>query len=294
LLSAVAIASETDQLPKSAEKLKHCLHLKNLAEKEVAVQAHLLRVDSDAGLHGIDHPTIVVDAPVLECECTEYSHVDINASSCTEGGQVDFFVSMRGLVPGFVYEFKIKWELDDDNLTHTWKSVMEKNEKDSYTLREALMQRNDEFSFGMMAWDAYKKGDDRFWIDVTVCDMYPGLTTEEALIGTRNIDSDVKTIRLKCVEHSSAVRANSSSRESANFKQFALGMQLQLSVKGTAHPAEQSVYMFCIQFPEQVQANRVIHFTCSLCNLSPSTVYQVITQVVSYHLQSLNTFLNRT
>ncbi len=177
--------------------------------------------------HGIDHPAIIVEAPVLECECTDYSNVDIEASSCTEGGQVDFFVSMRGLVPGFVYEFEIKWTLDD-TLTHTWKSVMENTEKDSYTLREPLMQRNDEFPFGMMAWDAYKKGDDRFWIDVTVCDKYPGLTTEEALIGTRNMDSHVKTVRLKCVEYPSDFSANTASRERAHMKQFLLEMQPQI------------------------------------------------------------------
>ena len=61
-------------------------------------------VSDAAGQHGLHHhPAVVVDVPVLECECTKYTHVphphSIETSSCREGGQVDFIVSVRGLVP---------------------------------------------------------------------------------------------------------------------------------------------------------------------------------------------------
>jgi hypothetical protein len=131
---------------------------------------------------------------MLECECTECSRVEeIEANACREGGQVDFIVSVRRLVPFFVYELQIHWTLEADDLTHTWKLVVT-NDTDSYTLRQPLQQ------MGPMVWDAYKKGNQRFFIDVTVCDMYPGLTTEEALVGIRRVDSSVNTVRLTCAE----------------------------------------------------------------------------------------------
>jgi hypothetical protein len=129
---------------------------------------------------------------------------------------VDFNVAVRGLVPGFEYDLEITWTLEGDQLTQTWKSVVTA-ETDSYTLREPLVQRNDDFHFGMMAWDLYKKGDDLFYIDVMVRDMYHGLTTEEALIGTTNIDTVVNRIRLQCAQHPSAFLAS-----------FPVGMQAQM------------------------------------------------------------------
>jgi len=179
---------------------------------------------------------VVVDVPVLECECTEYSPVassieysHLPSSSCRGGGQVDFNVAVRGLVPGFKYELGITWTLEVDQLSHTWTSV-KTAETDVYTLRESLVQRNDEF-FGMLAWDLYKKGDDRFYIDVTVRDMYHCLTTEEALIGTRN-DTAVNGVRLQCAQHPSAFLANTFSRERASLERFPLSMQAQMSANG--------------------------------------------------------------
>ena len=144
---------------------------------------------------------------MFECECCEHSDVassneysHVPSSSCREGGQVHFHVSVRGLVPWFVYELEIKWTLGSYKLAHTWKSVVKTTDTDSYTLREPLLQRGDDFHFGIMAWAAYKKGNDPFVIEATVRDMHPGLTSEEALIGTRNIDSSVSAVRLKCEE----------------------------------------------------------------------------------------------
>ena len=110
---------------------------------------------------------------------------------------MDFNVAVRGLVPGFVYGIEITWTLYGDQLSHTWKSV-KTAETHFYTLRESLLQRNDDFHFGMLAWDAYKKGKDRFGIEVAVREMFPGLTTEEARIDIRDIDSSVVSVRLKC------------------------------------------------------------------------------------------------
>ena len=140
---------------------------------------------------------------------------------------MDFNVAVRGLVPGFQYDLEITWTLEGDQLTQTWKSVVTA-ETDSYTLREPLVQRNDDFHFGMMAWDLYKKGDDRSYIDVTVRDMYHWLTTEEALIGTTNIDTVVNRIRLQCAQHPSAFLANTLSRERESFESFPVGMQAQM------------------------------------------------------------------
>ena len=158
-------------------------------------------VSDAARQHGFEHPAVIVHVPVLECECTEYwpvesstEYLHVTSSSCKEGGQVDFHVAVRGLVPGFEYELEITWTLEDDKLTHVWKSVVTPK-TDSYTLREPLIQQNDDFYFGMLAWDGYKKGQIEE-IGVTVRDMFPGLTTDEARIGIRNIDSSVA--RLKC------------------------------------------------------------------------------------------------
>ena len=159
------------------------------------------------GPHGLHHPAVVVDVPVFECECCEHSDVassneysHVPSSSCREGGQVHFHVSVRGLVPWFVYALEIKWTLRSHKLAHTWKSVVKTTDTGTYTLREPLLQRGDDFHFGIMAWAAYKKGNDPFVIEATVRDMHPGLTSEEALIGTRNIDSSVSAVRLTCEE----------------------------------------------------------------------------------------------
>ena len=84
---------------------------------------------------------------------------------------------------------------------------------DHYSFRQPLLQReerNDDFLFGMKAWDLL--GNARFFIEVTVCDVYPGLTTEEALIGIRNMDSSAASVRLKCndMESASACPASAS------------------------------------------------------------------------------------
>ena len=150
---------------------------------------------------------VVIDFPVIECGCSEYLDVTssdeyshVTSRSSREGDQVHFHVSVRDLVPWFVYEFEINWTLGSYKLANTWKSVVKATDTDYYTLRESLLRRRDDFHFGIMTWDTYKKGNDPFVIEVTVRDMHPGMTSEESLIGNRNIDSSVSTVHLKYEE----------------------------------------------------------------------------------------------
>jgi hypothetical protein len=46
-------------------------------------------------------------------------------------------------------------------------------------------------------WDAYIPPKSPFFVEVTVRDMHPSLTGEEALIGTRRINSAVNTVRVQ-------------------------------------------------------------------------------------------------
>ena len=82
---------------------------------------------SDAtGQHGLDHPSVVIDLPELECECT-YSHgattsdreqggaaSSSQAIACRENGKVHWVFSVRGLVPGFEYEVHFEWSVAGD------------------------------------------------------------------------------------------------------------------------------------------------------------------------------------
>jgi hypothetical protein len=49
-------------------------------------------------------------------------------------------------------------------------------------------------------WDAHIVQEESFFVEVTVRDKHPGLTREEALIGTRRINSAVNTVQLKCAK----------------------------------------------------------------------------------------------
>jgi hypothetical protein len=172
-------------------------------EGEFAVAAHLARADSDvdtAGQHGLDHRSVFVHVPVLECHCTEYSNIDIGISSCKEQGQVDFTVLVWGLVPGLVYE--LEWSLEGERIVDSDKKLLRYGSKsvvaaetDSYTLRGVLYG----LSHGHPRVDIRNDG---FFIEVTVRDMFPGLTIEEAVIGMRKFDSHTINA-LECFVHTS-------------------------------------------------------------------------------------------
>jgi hypothetical protein len=73
--------------------------------------------------NGLDHPTVFIDLPDLECECT-CSHDETTSSyreqggttsssegsTCREEGKLYWNVSVRGLVAGFVYEVHFSLE----------------------------------------------------------------------------------------------------------------------------------------------------------------------------------------
>jgi beta-1,4-mannosyl-glycoprotein beta-1,4-N-acetylglucosaminyltransferase len=182
---------------------------------------------------------------MFECEC-KHSHgaptsvfreqggdaSAIEASACIEGGEIYWIASLSGLVAGFVYEFHFQCLVEgaDTNAQYIWKNNFSTSTS-SYTVRQPLSpisQRQRDLNIDTSVWDAYIQKKARFVIEVTVRDLHPGLTSEESLIGTRNMNS--AAFRLKCVEHSSALPANISSQESANFQnfqQFPLSMQLQ-------------------------------------------------------------------
>jgi hypothetical protein len=174
-------------------------------EGEFAVAAHLARADSDvdtAGQNGLDHPSVVVHVPVFECEYTEYSNIDIETSSCRERGQVHFTVLVRGLVPGLVYE--LEWSLEGERIIDSDQKLLRYGSKsvvvaqtDSYTLRGVLYG----LSHGHPRVDIRNDG---FFIEVTVRDMFPGLTIEEAVIGMRKFDSHTINA-LKCFDHTAVV-----------------------------------------------------------------------------------------
>jgi len=173
-----------------------------------------------AGQHGLDHPTVFLKVPWLECEC-KFSHGSsgreiggearsIDASGCAEEGEVYWIVSLSGLVPGFVYEchFQCIVEEADTNTHYMWKLSFS-TDNSSYTVRQPLSDIRHE-SRGLN-WDRYIPKKDPFviWMmDVTVVDMHPGLTSEEALIGKMNRNSHVNPFHVRCVVSDSGERTN--------------------------------------------------------------------------------------
>jgi hypothetical protein len=169
--------------------------------------------------HGLDHPAVFIDLPELECECT-YSHAattshkeqggaasSSEASACREEGKVYWNVSVRGLVAGFVYEvhFSLEWS---GETAHHWNTIFTPSTS-LYTARLPLserIQKTRAFNMDTSVWDAHILQEESFFVEVTVRDMHLGLTREEALIGTRRINSDVNAVRVQCSDLKSGER----------------------------------------------------------------------------------------
>jgi hypothetical protein len=196
-----------------------------------AVPPHLTHADSDADTagqvwgghvlgegqgmgHGLDHPAVSIDLPELECECT-YSHAattssdreqggaasSSEASACREEGKVCWNVSVRGLVSGFVYEvhFSLEWSGDT---AHHWNTIFTPSTS-VYTARlpySERIQKTRAFNMNTSVWDAHILQEESFFVEVTVRDKHPGLTREEALIGTRRLNSAVNNVRVHCTD----------------------------------------------------------------------------------------------
>ena len=166
------------------------------------------------GQHGLDHPGVVIDVPMLKCECSEHETTSSGreyggdersseASACRVEGEVCWIVSVRGLVPSFVYEvhfqFSLQWS--GENGYH-WKTGFTSSTS-SYTVRYPLQRIQ---KTRVLNIDKSVSDQGPFFVEITLRDMHPGLTSEEALIGTRRLDSAVNTVRVHCADLESGER----------------------------------------------------------------------------------------
>ena len=168
------------------------------------------------GQHGLDHPGVVIDVPMLKCKCKDSEHETSSsgreyggdersseASACRVEGEVCWIVSVRGLVPSFVYEvhfqFSLQWS--GENGYH-WKTGFTSSTS-SYTVRYPLQRIQ---KTRVLNIDKSVSDQGPFFVEITLRDMHPGLTSEEALIGTRRLDSAVNTVRVHCADLESGER----------------------------------------------------------------------------------------
>ncbi len=175
-----------------------------------------------AGQHGLDHPGVWIDIPRLECEC-KYPGIppatlpgrkqasSLEASACREGGELYWVVSGGGLIEGYVY--KIDFELSfQGNLARHWQTVFSSS-RSSYAVRQPVPEG-----------DIPKK--DPFYIEVHVTDMHPGLTSENAVISTRRINSVTNQVRARCIDLESGDRINVLAGEEDDWKSnFSIAIQ---------------------------------------------------------------------
>jgi hypothetical protein len=156
--------------------------------------------------HGLDHPAVFIHLPLLECECrhphgastSAFSFFRDEASACRDGGEIYWIVSHGGLVAGFVYEFHFQWIIQgaETNNHYMWRNVFSASTS-SYTQF---------LNVDTSVWNQYSPQREHFSMEVTLRDMHPGLTSEDALIGTRRLNSVVNTVRVRCTDLESGDR----------------------------------------------------------------------------------------
>ena len=195
--------------------------------------AHAHTDAGSAGQHGLDHPAIVIDLPELECEC-EYSHFattssgreqsgaasSIETRACREEGEVYWIVPVRGLVAGCVYEVHFEWSLDlSGENAHHWNTVFTPSTS-TYTGRQTIekSQKTRALNIHTSTRNTYIPQKEPFFVEVTVRDMRPGLTSEEALIGVRRLNSAVNIVRVRCTSIESGKRTNMPDGEEDEWK----------------------------------------------------------------------------
>jgi hypothetical protein len=170
------------------------------------VRAHLTQTYSDAdtaGQHGLDHPAVFIDFPVLECVCNEQGDAassTVETSACREGGEVYWILSVRGLIEGFAYQVDVESFVAGNENTHNWNSIFS-TMTSSYVVRQPFSQRSQKIqtlNVTTSVCDAYCLNKARLMIKVTVRHMYPGLSSEAAVVGIRHMDSSVKKYRITC------------------------------------------------------------------------------------------------
>ncbi len=158
------------------------------------------------GQHGLDHPAVFIAFPLLECAC-DYSNAssissdgegDGDASSrggtCNAGDQARWLLSVRGLVPGFVYKLHFEWSLADEQQGAF--DLVISSATSSHVVRTPLSEsgQNGTSTFDLISHSK------KLRMDVEVWDMYPGLTEEEALIGARTGNSALNTVQVHCAD----------------------------------------------------------------------------------------------
>jgi hypothetical protein len=185
----------------SAQFLEESIHC--LEKSEQIISGELQAAN---GYHGLDHPAVAIDVPELECECKDSFSIEameksMEASACREGGEVYWILSVRGLVAGFVYEIRFEWfVLKGKQNTHLWSHTIFSSSTSSYTVRQPISQMPRDVSTHTSVWDAFISKQDPSEIEVTVRDMHPALTSEDALIGARRMNPAVNTVRLTCAK----------------------------------------------------------------------------------------------
>ena len=160
--------------------------------------------------------------PRLECEC-KYPGIppatspgrkqasSLEASACREGGELYWVVSGGGLIEGYVY--KIDFELSfQGNLARHLQTVFSSS-RSSYAVRQPVPEG-----------DIPKK--DPFYVEVHVRDMHPGLTSENAVISTRRINSVTNQVQARCIDLESGDRINVLAGEEDEWKSnFSVAIQ---------------------------------------------------------------------
>jgi hypothetical protein len=163
------------------------------------------------GQHGLNHPAVFIEMPWLECECKAGREQggtpsSIGASVCREGSEVYWNVPLSGLVAGIVYKVEIElFVMGHTTVSRQGNILYLSASTSSYTVRQplfALRQKKHTL------WDAYTRKTNPFQIEVRVCDMHPGLTSEEAIVGIRRLDSAANTVRVRCTDLESGEQKN--------------------------------------------------------------------------------------
>jgi hypothetical protein len=198
----------------------------NIKAKKTTLQACKQNKATFQRQNGIDHPAVYIDLPSLECACDSSNASSISsdgeqggdasshesvmpASACRAGGQASWILSVRGLVPGFIYGLHFKW-FHANELLGSFDSVIS-TDTSSYIVRKALSESGQDVTsiFDLIAHSR------KLRMDVAVRDMYPGLTEEKTLIGTRHIDSAVNTVRIHCSRERRKVPDGESNRSAS-------------------------------------------------------------------------------
>ena len=82
----------------------------------------------------------------------------------------------------------MEWFVLGQENTHQWYTIFSSSTS-AYTVRQPISQVPRDVGIHTSVWDALISKQDPFEIEVTVRDMHPGLTSEDALIGARRMNS---------------------------------------------------------------------------------------------------------